>query len=69
MFKKLGLQHPFFLPPLRRALTVLAITLWGAVELWLDNPGWAGFALILAALCALEFFVLFNPANYRDDDT
>lgn len=68
MFEKLGLRHPFFRPLSRRILTVLAIVLWGCLELWLGNPGWAiGFAAI-AGICALEFFVLFKPENYGDND-
>ncbi|MEL6888950.1 MAG: hypothetical protein AAFO86_09590 [Pseudomonadota bacterium] len=68
MFKKLGLQHPFFLPLWRRVVTVLAITLWGGFELWLGNTGWASFFAILAAICILEFFILFDPENYGGDD-
>ena len=68
MFAKLGLQHPFFLPLWRRIGTVGAIALWGAGELWLGNPGWATFFALLAAICALEFFILFNPDNYGGDD-
>ncbi|MEL7093424.1 MAG: hypothetical protein AAFN94_16995 [Pseudomonadota bacterium] len=68
MFKKLGLQHPFFLSPLRRGLTVLAIAVWGGLETWAGNVGWSIFALLLGAVTALEFFVLFKPENYGGDD-
>ncbi len=68
MFSKLGLQHPFFLPLWRRVGTVLAISLWGVLELWLGNTGWAVFFAILAGICSLEFFILFDPDNYGGDD-
>ncbi|MEO1790195.1 MAG: hypothetical protein AAFR34_10880 [Pseudomonadota bacterium] len=68
MFRKLGLQHPFFLPFWRRAGTVLAIALWGGVEMCLGNSGWASFFAILAGICILEFFILFDPDNYGGDD-
>ena len=68
MFEKLGLRHPFFLPFYRRALTVGAIVIWGGVELWLGNMGWAVGMGVLATLCALEFFILFDPQNYGDED-
>ena len=68
MFKRLGLQHPFFLPLWRRAGTVSAIALWGVIELALGNTGWFAFFAILAALCILEFFILFDPENYGGND-
>ena len=68
MLKKLGLQHPFFLPLHRRALTVLALSIWAGLEVWGANTGWAVFAMVLLALCVLEFFILFDPQNYEADD-
>ncbi|MEM9343774.1 MAG: hypothetical protein AAGA87_12080 [Pseudomonadota bacterium] len=68
MFDKLGLRHRFFRPLYRRVLTVAVITGWGGVELWLGNVGWAVGFFVIAALCAVEFFVLFDPQNYGDED-
>lgn len=45
--KFLDPNHPFFASPLRRWLTSLLPIAWGAVELYLNSPGWA--VLFIAA--------------------
>jgi len=66
MFDLLGLRHRFFLPLGRRIAVVGAIGAWALLEFWQGNPGWALAAFALAAVCAVEFFVLFDRANYGD---
>lgn len=61
MIKLLGLHHPFFRPLLRRILTVLAIAIWGIVELASGNAGWAVFAAVLCAICGIAFLIVTDP--------
>lgn len=66
--KLIELRHPFFAPLWRRVLTVAVIAAWVLVELSSGNIGWAIASGALAAFCAYEFFVIFDPANYKEQD-
>lgn len=59
-------RHPFFRPTYRRVLTVGACLGWGAVELYLGNPVWAGLFGALGAYLVYQFFVVFDPKDYDD---
>ena len=39
-----------------------------AFELTTGNPGWAALFAAAGAWCFYEFFVIFDPDNYKDDD-
>jgi hypothetical protein len=39
---------------------------WVVVELVTGSPGWAILFGSLAAYCAYQFFVVFNPDDYKD---
>lgn len=68
IIKVLGLHHPFFRPVIRRILTVLVIALWGGLEFYAGNTGWAIFALALGAICVFAFFIRFDPNTDGDND-
>lgn len=63
----LGLRHPFFLPRGRRIATVAAVIGWAVFEAATGQPFWAVLFGALGAYAAWEFFVAFDPANYRGD--
>ena len=56
--KFLDPQHPFFAPLWRRVLTVLAPTVWGLVEHWNGEPGWAIVFFAAAAYAGYALFVV-----------
>jgi hypothetical protein len=66
--KILGIQHPFFATKTRRVVLVVFLALWAALELYWASMGWAALALSLTALCVYEFFIAFDPANYKRKD-
>ena len=39
--RALDANHPFFAPVWRRWATVISPLIWGGLELYLNNPGWA----------------------------
>lgn len=49
-------KHPFFKPVWRRWVTTIFPIVWGAVELWAGNPGWA---VIFAAAGVYAGWMLF----------
>ncbi|RYH00998.1 hypothetical protein EU805_16205 [Salipiger sp. IMCC34102] len=57
------------LAPVGRRLAICAV-LWGwtLFELAAGNLGWAVITGAAAAFCTVEFFILFDPDNYRDPD-
>lgn len=63
MIKFFGLHHRFFRPLIRRILTLLAIAIYGVVEMFYGHEGWAAFALGLCAVCAYAFFIKPDPDN------
>ncbi len=62
----LNLHHPFFRPLLPRLVTVAAVAGWALVELVTGSPGWAMMFGAVAAWCAYQFFLVFDPKNYKD---
>jgi hypothetical protein len=62
----LGLRHPFFRPLWRRLLTVALVLGWALFELSGGHLLWAGLFGGLGILAAVEFFLLYDPANYED---
>lgn len=64
--KLLGLRHPFFLPLSRRIATCVVTGGWAVFEITLGNAFWATFVGGIALYCAYEFFVSFDPENYKD---
>ena len=54
--KILDPDDPFFRPAWRRWVTVLAPGLWGVVEVFTGNPGWA---ILFLAAAAYAFWMLF----------
>ena len=64
MKKFLDADHPFFAAPWRRWATGLVPLVWGAVELWLGNPGWA---LVFAAAGAFALYVLVIKAKSNNE--
>ncbi len=65
--KLLDVRHPFFLPMSRRVATCAATGGWGVFEYSTGNTGWAVIFAMIALYCAFEFFVIFDPENYRRD--
>jgi hypothetical protein len=61
-----NLHVPFFLPLHRRAWTTGLVIAWALFALWTGNPGWALLFGAAGAYCAYEFFVVFDPKNYKD---
>ncbi len=61
-----SLRHPFMRPLWRRiALTGISAG-WALMELSLGNPLWAAVFGVIALYCAIEFFLRFDPENYKD---
>ena len=63
-----NLRVPFFLPFYRRLLTTAILAAWALFELANGNTGWALATGALGAYCAYEFFVIFDPDNYKEKD-
>lgn len=59
------LRHPFFLPLWRRTATVGVLGAWAIFELSVGNPTWALLFGGAALWCAYEFFIVFDPENYK----
>lgn len=66
--KFFDLRHPFFLPLWRRIITVVFTGGWALVELSGSNPGWAILFAAITAFAAYEFFIVFDPENYKEPD-
>lgn len=62
------LRLPFFAPLWRRVATVAVTAIWTVFELSAGNPGWAVLFGAITAYCVIEFFIVFDPANYREKD-
>ncbi len=63
-----NLRHPFFRPLWRRIAVVAVCAGWGFFELSMGNAFWVVLFWGLAGVCAYEFFVIYDEANYRDED-
>ncbi|MEX0319023.1 MAG: hypothetical protein AB3N21_13780 [Ruegeria sp.] len=61
-----NVQSAFFIPVWRRALVVTACVLWAIVELANGNPFWAVLFGAIAAYCAHQFFIVFDPVDKED---
>lgn len=66
MSKTFNLRHPFFLPLWRRVVTTGITGGWALVELSAGNVFWAILFGAAALWCAYEFFVSFDPENFKD---
>ena len=64
----INLHHPYFRPLWPRLVITGGSLGWALVELLLGNPGWAMIFGAAGAFCAYEFFVVFDPENYKDKD-
>ncbi len=62
------LRHPFFRPPLRRAVTTAIAGGWALFELSTGAVFWAILFGAIAAWCIYEFYIVFDPANYEEKD-
>ena len=61
-----NLRAPFFAPKGRRVVVTAFLLGWAAFELLTGNPGWAALFGAAGAWCFYEFFVVFDPENYKD---
>ncbi|WP_050522062.1 hypothetical protein [Pseudorhodobacter wandonensis] len=64
--KFLNVYHPFFRPVLPRLVTVGVSAAWAVFELVSGSPGWAAIFGAVAAWCGYQFFIVFDPENYKD---
>lgn len=63
-----NIRTPFFAPRGRRVVITTAVLGWAVFELVTGSPGWAVLFGAAGAWCYYEFFVAFDPDNYKDDD-
>lgn len=61
-------RSPFFLPVGRRAFVTGACLLWACLELFLGNPIWFAVFAALGGYLGYQFFVIFDPADYKASD-
>lgn len=66
MFNALNIRHPFFLPLWRRIATTGFTGAWALFELSGGNVFWAILFGAAALWCAYEFFVVFDPENFKE---
>ena len=64
--KLFDLRHPFFMPLWRRAVTCGVVGGWAAFEFVTGNPGWSAMFGAIALFCLFEFFIIFDPENYKE---
>lgn len=64
----LNIRHPAFRPLWRRLLIVGLAGGWAMFEFVMGNQLWALLFGAIAAYCAYEFLVVFDPANYEESD-
>jgi len=62
------LRHPFFAPLWRRVLTSGLVAAWAFVELLAGNPGWAALCGAILVWTVYAFFIVFDPADYKDNN-
>ena len=63
------LRHPFFRPRSRRVLTIAAVLGWALFELAGGNTVWFVLFSALGAYLWVEFFLRFDPENFKDNET
>ena len=68
MKRLFNIRSPFFAPRGRRIVVTTVVLAWAAFELTTGNPGWAALFAAAGGWCFYEFFVIFDPDNYKDDD-
>ena len=61
-------RHPMFRPFWRRAVIVGLAGAWTTYEIVNGNWIWAGIFGAATAFLAYEWFIVFDPANYGDDE-
>ncbi len=61
-------RHPFFRPMWRRAVFVGALGLWTIYEISQANWVWAGIFGAATAYLAYEWFIVFDPKQYGDEE-
>lgn len=59
-------RHPFFLPFYRRFLMTAAISGWAVFEWWNNAPVWAAVFGIAGAFLFWQFFIQFDPEEYKE---
>lgn len=64
----LGNRHPFFAPLWRRIATVAATAGWAGLERYWGNTTWSLIFGALALYCFIEFFILFKPEDYANNE-
>lgn len=64
----LRIRHPSLRPLWLRAAIVIGTGLWTLLELSWGNKGWAALIGAIAAYSFFEFFVIFDPKNYEDEN-
>lgn len=66
--KFIDVRHPFFNPLWRRVATVGVTGIWALFELLTGSVGWAILFGAIAAWCAYEFFVTWQPQPKEDKE-
>lgn len=61
-----NLRHPFFRPLLPRIVTIGLAAGWALFEFMTGSPGWAVMFGAVAVWCGYQFFIVFDPENYKD---
>ncbi|KQI67452.1 hypothetical protein AN189_15000 [Loktanella sp. 3ANDIMAR09] len=64
----INVRAPFFAPRSRRLVVCVVLWGWALFELLLGTPLWTMIACAAAGWCTYEFFVVFDPDNYREKD-
>lgn len=63
-----NLRHPFFRPLATRAIVTGVALGWALFELANGNAAWALIFGAFGGLCVYEFFLVFDPENYKEKD-
>ncbi|MBS1301166.1 hypothetical protein [Loktanella sp. SALINAS62] len=64
----INVRAPFFAPRGRRMTVCIVLWGWTVFELATGNFLWAAVSAAAAAWCTYEFFVVFDPDNYKEPD-
>jgi len=62
----LNVQVAFFRPLWRRVATLALIGIWTGVEFFHGSPYWGALAAGIGAYVAYQFFVVFDPAEEKE---